>query len=367
MMREDGLPTLSLEGIALDELDSGNILLQTAFWGRFKSLFGWEAHAYRWCWGSQGGSLLVLVRCLPGGLRMAYVPHGPILPEYMQVGEISSLLADLAKNLMRFLPSGCFMVRFDLMGGVRGSLGQVERAELPSLDVPFRAAPYRVQVPDSVILNLERGEDVLLSEMHKKTRYNVRLAMRKDVRIRCLRGTEALDVLPLWYQIYRETAQRDGIALHEESYYHRLFVEAGRVHGEGFGFRLYMAYHDGEALAGIIVSRCAYRFTYLYGASLSRKRELMPNYLLQWRAICDAIAEGGRDYDLNGIPPSGRSSHPMHGLWRFKTGFGGEVHHFLGAWDYPCRPFLYGLYAVAERFRGWKSALRKRMRRGLLP
>ncbi|MEZ4515941.1 MAG: peptidoglycan bridge formation glycyltransferase FemA/FemB family protein [Chloroflexota bacterium] len=34
----------------------------------------------------------------------------------------------------------------------------------------------------------------------------------------------------------------------------------------------------------------------------------------------------------------------MWGVWRFKSGFNGEVVHFIGAWDYPTSRLWYRLY-----------------------
>jgi lipid II:glycine glycyltransferase (peptidoglycan interpeptide bridge formation enzyme) len=64
----------------------------------------------------------------------------------------------------------------------------------------------------------------------------------------------------------------------------------------------------------------------------------MATYALQWHAMQLARAEGCGTYDLFGIPPSGDASHPLHGLYRFKTGFGGRVLHRRGCWDYPLQP-----------------------------
>jgi lipid II:glycine glycyltransferase (peptidoglycan interpeptide bridge formation enzyme) len=77
----------------------------------------------------------------------------------------------------------------------------------------------------------------------------------------------------------------------------------------------------------------------------------MPNYALQWRAIEDAVGSGCAWYDMFGIPPADDPSHPMHGLYRFKTGFGGSIVHRLGAWDAPVRPLAAGLFRLAERGR----------------
>ena len=76
--------------------------------------------------------------------------------------------------------------------------------------------------------------------------------------------------------------------------------------------------------------RSEHRSTYLYGASSSKIRHLMPTYALQWAAICRAKAVGSLEYDMFGVAPSPDPTHPMYGLWKFKHGFGGDVFHQLG-------------------------------------
>ncbi len=346
--------------ISLDQLESGKNLLQSAFWGRFKSLSGWRPRGFAWKSGDMAGSLLVLERTLPGGQSLAYVPHGPFLPSDMDNRQVTSLITGLAEGLAEHLYSSCFMIRFDLTGGTSGSVG-ADTPRPTGLMGPLCKASYRIQPEDTVILPLIKNEETLLSNMHKKTRYNIRLAERKGLSIHRLEKKEALDALPKWYDLYRETGRRDGITLHDELYYKRLFLETQKVETDDFKLSLYLAYHEGNLLAGIIVFRCYQRSTYMYGASSSNKRELMPNHLLQWHAIRDAANEGADEYDFYGIPPSASPSHPMHGLWRFKTGFGGNIHHYYGAWDYPYKPGIYRIYTIAERFRGHLAAWRKRL------
>ena len=375
---------LTLESMDHRELDGGDNLLQSGFWGNFKAAAGWTPRGFRWEYrspaasGSGGfhGRFLLLERRFPGNLRMAYVPYGPVLPEEIDAdtAAASALLGSVAGALKKHLPKSCFVIRFDLAGGTRGRVGTPESSIRPDpLRRPLRPAPYRVQPPDTVILNLEAGEEELLAGMHKKTRYNIRLAEKKGVVIHRHTREDALKTLPLWYELYRETGRRDGISLHPESYYRRLFentlpVESGnpslepgvRTDSPIPGLSLYTAEHEGDTLAGIIVSRIRRRSTYMYGASGAYKRKLMPNQLLQWTAIRDARNEGAEEYDFFGIPPADDPSHPMHGLWRFKTGFGGEILHYRGAWDYPLKPAVYFLYRWVEMFRGHLAARRKK-------
>jgi lipid II:glycine glycyltransferase (peptidoglycan interpeptide bridge formation enzyme) len=81
---------------------------------------------------------------------------------------------------------------------------------------------------------------------------------------------------------------------------------------------------------------------------------------LQWEAIKAAKTAGCRTYDFYGIPPVEDPDHPMAGLYRFKTGFGGQLRHYAGCWDIPFRPVLYRLYRLAERLRLlWHKKLKK--------
>ena len=381
--------TPSLTRLELSELDHGDNLLQTEFWGRFKGEAGWRPAAFAWqcpglqalltlCPAAEGpppenqaapapspqGRFLLLERPLPGGPSIAYIPYGPALPAGLPPRAVTQFLAALAAALRNELPPSCFMIRFDL----------IEPSAPPPADRtpgrPLRPAPVRIQPPDSIILNLAPPPETLLAGMHKKTRYNIRLAERKGVRIRRFSPPQAAEHLGEWYRLYTETARRDRIALHTETYYRRLFEHAARIEARGTPPRsappvrlnLYMAEHHGTPLAGIITARSGGRCHYLYGASGSLKRELMPNHLLQWRAITDAQAEGAREYDFFGIPPGESPEHPMHGLRRFKIGFGGNIVHYLGAWDYPFSPLLYTLYTRAERFRARRAARRKKHR-----
>jgi lipid II:glycine glycyltransferase (peptidoglycan interpeptide bridge formation enzyme) len=210
-----------------------------------------------------------------------------------------------------------------------------------------------IQPPDTAVLDLGYEEESLLAAMKTKTRYNIGLAAKKGVRVE--EGTAA--DLPAWYRMYQETAQRDRITLHAFDYYRRQFelAYAGGPDGPGQApeLKLLLARHEGDLLAGIIVAVHGSAATYLYGASSDAKRNLMPAYALQWEAIRLVRRRGCRTYDLFGIPPSPDPAHPMHGLYRFKTGFGGRIVNRPGCWDYPYSRPGYTAYALAERARSW--------------
>ena len=149
---------------------------------------------------------------------------------------------------------------------------------------------------------------------------------------------EVFSFLDDFYKLYKETAARDGIALHSKKYYGNLLLLAQK---NGKNVRVYLACHEGDVLAGIITYFSEKEGVYLYGASSNIKRNLMPAYSLQWRAIRDARLSGCKTYDFYGIPPVEDPNHPMYGLYRFKTGFGGVIVHRAGSFDFPVKRILY--------------------------
>ncbi|OHD20511.1 MAG: hypothetical protein A2064_13985, partial [Spirochaetes bacterium GWB1_66_5] len=247
--------------------------------------------------------------------------------------------------------AGCLFLRFDLPWVLRPEgLGADPTAGLRAAGL--RKAPMDVQPPDTVVLDLGYEEESLLAAMKAKTRYNIGLAAKKGVRVE---EGGAAD-LPAWYELYRQTARRDRITLHDYEYYRRQFELAqagGAPAGGGPELKLLLARHEGDLLAGILLAVHGRAATYLYGASSDAKRNLMPAYALQWEAIRIARRQGCLTYDLFGIPPSQDPAHPMHGLYRFKTGFGGRLVSRPGCWDFPYRRAAYAAYAVAERARAW--------------
>lgn len=344
--------SLSLRSIAISELEASGNILQSEFWGKFRAGPSWRPLAFHWEFNALSGRFLLLLRRLRPGLQFAYIPYGPRIPSNLQGEELSNLLCALATELRPHLGGACFFLRFDLAA----RLGRIAQ-----LDSPLRRAPHRVQPQSTVMLNLSADKKQLLANMHRKTRYNIGLALRRGVVIRRYTGQPAIARLSRWHRLYQETAARDRILVHEMAYYKRLFEINGTAAEPRLS--LYIAEHRGDTLAGIIVAGFGNRATYMYGASGGLKRELMPNHLLQWTAILDAKTEGAGEYDFFGIPPSSNPNHPMHGLWRFKSGFGGAILHYLGAWDYSYRPILYQLFRCAEKLRAYLANRRKRARK----
>ncbi|MEL3905906.1 MAG: peptidoglycan bridge formation glycyltransferase FemA/FemB family protein [Treponema sp.] len=357
--------------------------LQSRFWAEFKSLHGWQYRRYEvQSTGEASFLLTVLLRPIaPFGL-LAYIPMGPNCltgknPRLHEAAKQRGLfLAELAERLIPLLPAEVFLLRFDppWEAAVKNDKNAGSREDafplIPFTDTkavfPVMKAISDVQPPDTVRLDLRQSEETLLHDCKPKWRYNIRLAEKKGVQVRRFSGTEAAEHgIPVFYALYRETAVRDGIAIHTEDYYRSLCTLAARTQDSGGGITVsvYAAFFEDKPLAAIITLFSASEAVYLYGASSNEHRNLMPAYLLQWTAIIDAKAAGCLSYDFYGIPPADDPAHPMYGLYRFKTGFGGMIVHRVGTLDVPVCLFKYRCYAAAERLRMfWFKTLKKKFR-----
>jgi lipid II:glycine glycyltransferase (peptidoglycan interpeptide bridge formation enzyme) len=344
--------TFSLEPVDLTDIDGHDVLLQTGFWGTFKSFSGHTPYAYKIVFETDEMDdlpLLVLVRPIVRGSSLAYVPHGPILPAGGTSAEALPIpffpangplfLTHLTRELRKVLPGNCVFVRYDLPWAIQ------EPGEIV-LSKPFEKAPMDIQPPSTVVLDIRADEETLLAGMKSKTRYNIRLAFRKGVEVR----EASVEELESWYDLYKETAQRDRIAIHDFDYYKKLFTLSSAYTNSPV-IKLLLAEIEGSTVAGIIVGFQGTWATYLFGASSTQQRNFMPTYALQWRAIELAKEHGCHWYDFFGIPPAPSPDHPMHGLYRFKVGFGGTVVHRPGCWDIPLQPLKYSLYRYAEKVR----------------
>ena len=327
----------------------GPHLLQTWEWARVKSAFGWQPQPMVWeRAGTVSAAAMVLSRRLPlRGLAartsLLYIPKGPLV-QWEDMDRVRQVLDDIQGYARR---QGAIFLKIDpdvVSGwGVPGEREASEASDGKALESELRRRGWcysadQVQFRNTVLVDLRPEEAELLARMKQKTRYNIRLAERKGVRVRT--GTEA-DLGSL-YDMYAETAARDGFVIRERRYYQTVwetFMRSRAPHCEPL-----VAEVAGEPVAALFLFHFAGTSYYLYGMSRQAHREKMPNYLLQWEAIRRAKAAGDTHYDLWGAPEVFDASDDLWGVYRFKDGLGGQVRRTLGAWDFPSRPWLYRLY-----------------------
>lgn len=341
----------------LADLPNGHVL-QSWLWGEFKSRWGWQPE--RLLWREKGqpvAAAQILARPIPyTPWLFLYVAKGPIF-DY----ENSFRLAQVAAELERYaIQKNALFIKVDpdipLRYGETSPADPLTTTGQASLDILKRRgwqfSPEQIQFRNTVIIDLTPSEEDLLAAMKSKWRYNIRLAGRRGVTIQP--GT--LADLPAFYDMYAETAARDGFLIRPATYYRDGWSTFMSHHQA----ELLLAHVEGEVVAGLMLFFSQQTAWYLYGASTDQHRNLMPNHLLQWQAIRRAKARGCRWYDMWGAPDRFDEDDPMWGVYRFKQGFAGQVMQGLGAWDYPVKPRLYHLFTIAlPRLRAWWRRARR--------
>ncbi len=345
--------------------------LQSKFWSEFKSFHGWKPYRFDVKFSlktdnqkENNFTVSVLVRKFAKIFHLAYIPMGitlqkenSIIQDYKS-DEYLTLLDEFSKKIKKFLPKNTICIRFDSPIDFEAPN---ERDEFVKNKFPFGSIQKNkvdIQPPDTTVLDLTKSEEEILANMKSKWRYNINLATKKGVIIEKATSKE----IDIFYDLYLETAKRDGIAIHSKKYYQDLLELSEKNEGNNSPLvSLYVAKHENDVLASIITLFMPYQAVYVYGASCNIKRNLMPAYLLQWNAIKDAKNFGSQIYDFYGMPPTDDENHPMHGLYRFKTGFGGKNVHRVGSLDVPIS-WIYTPYKIAESLRSfWYKTVKKKL------
>ncbi len=278
------------------------------------------------------GVISILIRRVPFLKRtIFYAPRGPII-DFEEEEVFETLLEALSQGASE--KRGIFLkidpeIKEDS-----------ERAKEIIIANGFRACSSQVQPRCTFLIDLDKDEDELLKGFKSKTRYNIRLAERKGVKVEEAHSEEDIE---RFYKILRETSARDKFLLHSIKYYQGIW-ELLRARDMA---SLFLAHYRGEMIAASLIFKFGDWCWYMYGASSHHHREVMPNQAIHWYIMRKMKEEGYKTYDLWGIPCNPQPDHPLWGVYRFKAGFQGRLVKFIGAYDLPFSP-LYRCWGGLE-------------------
>lgn len=293
-------------------------IMQSSEWARFQVARG-NTVALLGTQGEKHGPVFLAIRYnLPFGFHYWYLPRSLRAQSDRELQETVVALDEVIQRL----DSKAVFWRFEPLS--------VSASTLSTQTVS-------IQPPETLVLNLQQPQAELLQAMHQKTRYNIKLSEKKDLRYE--RGPQALDP---FLNLLEETRQRDGFRLHPAAYY-KAMVESGVA-------ELTTVWSGSTLLAGSLLSFFGDTVTYLHGASSGQARDKMAPYFLHWHTICQAQAAGYRWYDWHGI-----DEQKWPGVTRFKKGFGGDVMTYPGTFDRPLARGLYSGYTVLRYLRRFFS------------
>lgn len=332
-----------------------DILFQSEYWGRVKSRLGCTPLAFDILDSRPRGDMLVLIQPCGQDNLAALVPQGP---EHGPPPEKHGpFLEQLSEELNRHLAPSVAFIRYDLPWESQYAR-QMREQRMPAFPEPrlremrmnfgtknwnLRKADLDMTVASSLTVDINRPEAEILARMKPKTRYNIGLARRKGVTV----SRVGQELLPAFYDLYRQTSQRNGFPSCAYRHFQALF-QAQVSNPRNSEILFFLAHHRQDLLAGAIVAISGKNALYLYGASSNALRNLMAPYAVHWQAIQAARSHGCTRYDMGAVSPNMSPDHPFYGLYRFKTGFGGRIELRGGSWDYPFNENAYSAFRSSD-------------------
>lgn len=246
------------------------------------------------------------------------IPYTPFKVGYLPKVEMPKNLEKIKKDCQK---ENCIYLKIEPLNGAGGSAGSI----LPQ---------------HTIYIDLTKPEEDLLSAMHEKTRYNIRLAQKKGVVVKNETTPEALEK---FIKILEQTEKRQGFYSHYPDYYRKLW----KILFPKKMIYLLSAYVEDNFVAGIILFHYQDVLYYPYGGSNPAFKEYMAPNLLHWEAIKLGKKLGCKIYDLWGSYKNSKTeSDPWWGIYRFKSGFGGTEVDFPRAVDIPLSPLYYPLMVI---------------------
>lgn len=305
-------------------------ILQTFEWGELKSKFGWTPYRVK----HEGLIFQILMRALPLGFKIAYIPKGKMDLENREIwNSIDKFCRSQKAVFLKYEPD-----RF---------VSEEDKIEVDKNFIKSKS----IQPGSTIEIDLDGQESDWLERMKQKTRYNIKLAIKKGIQI------EISDDISIFYELMLDTSKRDNFGVHSKSYYqlaYDLFKPNNNV-------ALLIAKYQDIPLVGLMVFRSGNRSWYFYGASNNLERNRMPTYLLQFEAMKWAKSQGCNIYDLWGIPDEPEEilerdfesrADGLWGVYRFKRGFGGVIKKSVPAYDRVYNPVLYKMINIFQKARG---------------
>jgi peptidoglycan pentaglycine glycine transferase (the first glycine) len=319
--------------------------LQSFEWGEFNAqVLG--KNIIKWAAVDDDNELQALAlgieKDLPAGKTFYYCPRGIIYNQKQEVASWAEIFGQILKKVWT-QPRRSIFIRVsppyefvDYKDGFFQRLGFTRPKILAHLEEPKKIS----------VLELSHSIDKLLQAMHPKTRYNIRLAEKKGVKIRRISHASGVQEkeLKIFCELIQTTAKRDKIKAYSSTYYQNLFRYFSDTKKD-MTITQYIAEYQGKALSSLMVVYFGDTATYLHGASSDELRNLMPNYLIQWQAIKDAQDQGFKHYDFGGIS---EDNPAWTGITRFKQGFGGKEIMYLGTWDLVIHYGWYTTFRLAK-------------------
>jgi len=319
-------------------------LFQSPAWGEVNRLVGHKVKVEHfedvaWC--------QMIIKNAKRG-RYIEIPCGPLI-DWQDTALTRRLFALIKKTAKA---EKCAFVRF------RPQLTNAPEHQALLEPLGLRRAPMHLAAEHTVIIDLTKSEEELMSAMRRQTRYEVRRATKLGITIE--HGhSEAL--FREFHAVQTETAARQHFFPPNLD---TLLAERTALNQNGTSAEIYVAKSaEGQPIAYGLILTSGREAEYYEAASTELNHHLPGAYALEWQVMRDLKKQGIERYNLWGIAPTDpktgkpQKNHRYSGVTTFKTGFGGKIIQFIPAQDLVVSPLRYAFNWVIEIIRKKKRHL----------
>ncbi|HMS22311.1 MAG TPA: peptidoglycan bridge formation glycyltransferase FemA/FemB family protein [Candidatus Levybacteria bacterium] len=288
------------------------------------------------------------------------IPKLPYTIGYLPKGNLpnTKLLADIAEQAKKH---NCIYIQLE--PNITASAGTFEIEQLIlNENIPLKYSFRPLFTKYSFVLDLTPGEESLLSGMHPKTRYNIKIALKHNVEIKEDNSEKGF---LSFLKLYEETTTRQKFYAHTRSYHRKLWEELSKK-TSALSYHLFHASVNVDETEKILTSWVLFSFHdtlyYPYGASSREHREMMANNLIMWEAIRFGKKEKLKKFDMWGaLNPDPNTKDPWYGFHKFKQGYGATLTEYVGSYDLIINPVMYEFIKVADKVRWSLLSLKKKL------
>jgi lipid II:glycine glycyltransferase (peptidoglycan interpeptide bridge formation enzyme) len=301
--------------------------LQSYKWGGFREKTGVKV--------VRENGLQITIHPVPHTkFTIGYLPKGP-----MPTKETVVLLRKIGKQ------ENCIFIQLE------PNVLSSEDLKLKLNSLGFISSSHPLFTKYTFILDLTKTEEELLKNMHPKTRYNIRVAEKKGVKVIEDNSDKAFEE---YLKLTWETTTRQNFYAHSKKY-HRLMWETLKAKNSNkneLNAHLLKAAYDNEVLVTWILFVLGDTLYYPYGASSSEHRETMASNLMMWETIKFGKKLGLKSFDMWGaLGPNPDAKDPWFGFHRFKEGYGAVLTEFIGSYDLVINQKMYLVYKLMNKIR----------------
>lgn len=248
--------------------------------------------------------------------RHLAIAGGPIL-DWKNLELMNAIFADIKEQGQKHK---CIFVR------VRPQLELTEESLKLFSTLGLHRAPMYLSVEYAGVLDLNKTEDELLTNMRQRLRRALRKAEKNNLVIET--STDPKDI-HTFYEIQLQTAKRHEFVSFSEDFLTKQF-QAFAPKGEAV---LYTAKYNGEILAQNFMIFYGNEASYHYGVSSELGTKMSGAPMLHMQAMRDARERGIKRYSFWGIVGQDDTKHRFYGVSQFKRGFGVDELKYLPAHD----------------------------------